>query len=161
MKADLKTFSIKKIQYPVMIFRYDEIESLKPVPLIQLFRTSVTIVSNNTIELLFGIQVLPEHEKADELDISQSKLLAMVELVATFEVVGNMGKPEAPQDIPFLPNMFASIYPFVRERVHAGFSVNHYDLFVPSINFYDFIKDLLNKIFIVDLSPTEPCSSSE
>lgn len=147
MTTVIKSFQVDKIKYPLQIFR-----CVNPEPnptLTQFFKAELTILADDKIELLFGVQIVLEKEVS--LGPKEHTLHGTVEALATITVEGKIEKPETKKDVPMLANMLAFMYPFIREKIHSGFACNATDIFLPSMNFYSFVDEVLNNVAIVDL----------
>jgi|SRR5690606_14121799 len=146
MTTEIKSFQVEKIKYPLQVFR-----CLNPEPsphLTQFFKAELKIISNDRIELLFGVQVVMEKEV--NLEPQNHSLHGTVEALATISIEGNIENPGSKDEIPMLANMLAFMYPFIREKIHSGFACNTIDIFLPSMNFYSFVDEVLNNIVIID-----------
>lgn len=145
METNYKSFSVEAIKFPMLFFKWNENAAIDG-DFMQFFMARFKILSDDTVKITFGMQVLPASESGKE----HPACLGIVEAEALVRLEGKIGKPPSKAEIPLLPNMLAYIYPFLREKIYSGFAVNSLNVFVPSMNFYSFVDEVLDKLEILD-----------
>ena len=147
MKKDKEySFILENISFPLIFSSYKkEVKAEKPS---LLYRMQVHIISSDTIEVLFGSQVILEKSKQEE-PLSEIR----VEVLGAFkfkERIFNKRSKVTVDSIKSLPNMLAILFPFIREKIHSLLSDNKIIFYLNPLNTIELVKNLKDKITVLD-----------
>jgi len=149
---EIKSFKIENIRIPFQFLRFEGPLD-KELNMTSRLKTTVTIINDNTISVLFGVVLFINNEE-NEKDFSNSPVLVVVNSEGLFSLDGELGKITNLNEITFLPNFLATIFPFLREKISTAFGNNQIKYYLPSYNLIEYIKNNLSTIEFKDLRNT-------
>ena len=105
-------------------------------------RAEAWIINDNHLKILFGAR-LTSSEKIQDTQHPQIEVL--VEAIGTFQFEKKLPKIEKAKDIPFVENLLALIYPFLREKINDCFNANNALFLLSPINTYNLVEHLCSQ----------------
>ena len=165
-QSEIKSFAIETIPYQLILFKHDlgGNSHTDERGFDQFYKSRIIILDNNQIEILLGIQLrFKKENEASSSSENQNEVLnfdnygvvGMVEAQGRFNIQGTLGTINSVQDFKLFPNMLAFLYPYVREKISYGFQLNSSNLYLPTLNFFEVVKTVLNNTQIEDLRTHE------
>ncbi|PIK13543.1 hypothetical protein [Halobacteriovorax sp. JY17] len=122
-------------------------ENYEPVKFKISYFISAEIESDDCISLKMGIQLAPE----DFSPGSKVSQMILVECIGVFKTKGGeIPKMSFVEEFNLAPNMLATLYPFLREKVHYLFSANRVNYFLDSFNIINFLNNNKEKFKVED-----------
>jgi preprotein translocase subunit SecB len=113
----------------------------------QLFRAEGLITSDNSFQLLFGNRV----NSKEKVDDKTPKVQVLVEVMAEFSFGEPLAKYEQLSQVPFVANMLAVMYPYVREKVSYCFNANQSQFLLSPVNTFRLLEDNKDSFHLTDL----------
>ena len=137
---------LEDISFPLIFSSYKkEVKDIENPSLTVLYKIHVHIISPDTIEILFGSQVIHKQE--------EPPFKITVEILGVFkfkEKIFNNKSEITVGSIKSLPNMLAILFPFIREKIYSLLSNNKIIFYLLPLNTMELVKDLKDKIKILD-----------
>lgn len=134
--------STTDIKFEFSGFTFPRIDSLflsapNPNSIKVSYRADALILDDNTLKLLFGIQLRSE----EVLENKRPKVQCTVEMLGDFVFKDvKLGEYKRIDEIPLISNMLAILYPFLREKVYYCMSANQFPFILHSVNVHEMVK---------------------
>lgn len=136
MDNKITTFNIKDITFPKLDFQLGV--KKQNYNFQQLFKFEIEIIDNTNITVNFGVGLIEPPSKPE--DTTQCRVF--VEAIGYFQYNSSLGELSSYKDTPMLPNILATLYPFIREKINYCFSNNKVQMLLPPLN----VAMLINNI---------------
>lgn len=143
-KTDLPKFKFVDITMP----RINCIYLSEPTndKLSLLYRVDGLIKSDTKFQILFGNKINSE----ERVDSKTPKVQITIEALAEFEFEEPLPKYEKLSDVPFVANMLAVMYPYIREKVSYCFNANHSQYLLDPVNTFRLLADNKDSFQLTD-----------
>jgi hypothetical protein len=102
----------------------------------QSFRVECSIVDDKTIRVLFGLFL----RSTEDTKEGTPAVALISEVLTRVTLSESIGQPEKLQDVPWVGNVLAVMYPFLREKVNYCLSGNGIPLLLPPLNTIEMVK---------------------
>ncbi|EPZ49446.1 hypothetical protein M902_0390 [Bacteriovorax sp. BAL6_X] len=147
MSNKITSYNMRTVRFPDMICSIkdqgNDLSNWAPA-----YRAGATIDEEGRVVILFGVQLT--NVVGEDKKIGNS--LVQAECRADFTLNGEvpLGLTKL-NEIPLVANMIASMFPFVREKLHGMLYSNMVTFIIPSYNLVNYVRDVGQNIEITDL----------
>jgi preprotein translocase subunit SecB len=143
MENKITTYSLQEVFFPRIVGVLNKDSN---ITWDMLYSINSTIKSDSDIEIVLGIQLVPLNADPKEI-----KDFVNVEVLGLFSLGGKIPAANFVENIPLIHNLLATLYPYLREKVHSIYYANRFNYHLPSMNLINFLNENKEKFKVVDL----------
>ena len=143
MESKISTYSLSDVFFPRIVGILNKDSS---ITWDMLYSITATVKSDTDIEIVLGIQLIPLNS-----DPHSTKEFVNVEAQGLFTLGGVMPEAKFVENVPLVHNLLATLYPYLREKVHSIYYANKFSYHLPSMNLINLLNENKEKFKVVDL----------
>jgi hypothetical protein len=142
--SKVSSFKFNKIVFPLIHAR---VTPESGTDLTHKFRVQLTRISDNQLMVFLGLMVSDATEKENSIE---NENVVIVESLSEIEIAGDLNDELTLEQITFLPNILATIFPYLREKVTSLFMANEKMVILPPQNMISLVKAISSEIKFED-----------